>query len=40
MNRFEAMAVAAIAGLAELVALGLFGASFTIWVAVLSGRLP
>jgi hypothetical protein len=39
MSRFEAYTVAAIVGLSELVALALFGASFMVWLLVLSGRI-
>ena len=39
MNRFEAVAVAAIVGLAEFVAIALFLASFSVWFLVLSGRI-
>lgn len=39
MNKFEAIAVAAIVGLAELVSVVLFLMSFAVWIAVLSGSL-
>jgi hypothetical protein len=39
MNRFSTLTVAAIAGLAELVAIALFLASFSVWFLVLSGRI-
>lgn len=39
MNKFEAITVAAIVGLAEIVALALFGASAFIWLLVLTGSI-
>jgi len=39
MNRFEAVVVAAVVGLAELVSLVLFLASFAVWLAVLAGEM-